>query len=133
MIEFPDEMSPQIEKVKADLLSMPGIQIHAEPHCISLNGLYLDPVSLKVIADEKEVALTLTEFNILAMMARQSGRVFTYEQISGEVCRQSQRTGDDQNSAYCLIRNLRRKIEKRSRYIHTVYGIGYKFQILSEE
>lgn len=36
------------------------------------------------------------------------------------------------SSAYCLIGSLRKKLEKdprHPRYLHTVYGVGYRFEI----
>lgn len=40
------------------------------------------------------------------------------------------------NIIYCLIRSLRKKLEpdpRHPRYIHTVRGVGYKFEVISGE
>jgi DNA-binding response OmpR family regulator len=74
------------------------------------------------------VDLTKTEFELLATMARQPGRVFTraqlLEAVRGEAVESYERAID------AHIKNIRRKIERvagEHRYIDTVFGVGYRF------
>ena len=76
----------------------------------------------------QEVRITPTEFRILAVLAREPGRVFSrsqlVEQALGYDYEGMERTVD------VHILNLRRKIEpdpNRPEYLRTVYGMGYKF------
>mgnify|MGYP000983906235 CR=1 FL=1 len=78
-------------------------------------------------ADEaapREVILTPTEFEILAALAAQPGRVFSRAQLltvaRGLAFESYERAIDSH------IRNLRRKLEP-GEYIVTVHGVGYKF------
>lgn len=74
------------------------------------------------------VELTATEFDLLVVLARHPGRVFTRAQLVESVYR-SQFEGYDR-TIDAHIKNLRRKIENDvhdPRYIQTVYGIGYRF------
>ena len=78
-------------------------------------------------AAETPLSLTPTEFRILVMLLREPGRVFNREQIIAKVFGYDfdgfDRTVDAHVSA------LRRKIEaplNKTRYIHTIYGEGYK-------
>ncbi|HUX88866.1 MAG TPA: response regulator transcription factor, partial [Chloroflexota bacterium] len=71
--------------------------------------------------------LTRTEFDILATLAAQPGRVFSRLQlldaVQGEAFEGYERTVDSH------IKNLRRKLEpepRRPRYVVTVFGVGYK-------
>lgn len=80
-----------------------------------------------VSAADTPVSLTPTEFRILVMLLREPGRVFTREQIIERVFGYDfdgfDRTVDAHVSA------LRRKLEaplNQARYIHTIYGVGYK-------
>jgi two-component system alkaline phosphatase synthesis response regulator PhoP len=75
-----------------------------------------------------EVPLTPTEFEILAALASQPGRIFSRGQLlmaARGVAFESYERAIDSH-----IRNLRRKIEpddREPRYIITVHGVGYKF------
>jgi two-component system, OmpR family, alkaline phosphatase synthesis response regulator PhoP len=94
---------------------------------LKLGELEVDTLRHTVKRGETLISLTPTEFNLLAAMVRQSGRVFTRLQLieiaQGEAFEGYERTVD------AHIKNLRRKIEpdpKHPRTILTVFGIGYK-------
>ena len=88
----------------------------------------IDVVRHRVQRGEELVELTPTEFNLLMVMARQPGRVFSRLQLLeeglGETYQGYERTID------AHIKNLRSKIEqdpKTPRYVQTVFGVGYRF------
>jgi two-component system, OmpR family, alkaline phosphatase synthesis response regulator PhoP len=74
------------------------------------------------------VDLTSSEFQLLAVMMRQPGRVFTRGQLLDSI------RGDEgesfERAVDAHVKNLRRKIEpdpRRPKRVLTVYGVGYKF------
>lgn len=76
----------------------------------------------------RPVDLTPTEFQLLATLVRQPGRIFSREQLLKAVHGVAFDGFD--RSVDSHIKNLRRKIEpdvRRPRYIQTVYGVGYRF------
>ena len=78
--------------------------------------------------DGLEIDLTFTEFEILHLLARNPGRVFSKEQIHNSVWKEPY--FGDYNIAMSHIRNIREKIEdnpSKPIYIQTVWGVGYKF------
>ena len=80
------------------------------------------------LAGEK-IHLTRSEFKLLAVLAQHPGQVFTREQLV-EHLHGAAYVGYDR-SVDSHIKNLRQKIEKDlsdPTYIHTIYGIGYKFR-----
>ena len=88
----------------------------------------LDVPRLQAKVGDRTVDLTSTEFELLALMMRQPGRVFTRGQLLDAV------RGDELESLERVIdvhvKNLRRKLEpdpRNPRYVLTVYGVGYKF------
>jgi DNA-binding response OmpR family regulator len=90
--------------------------------------LTLDVPRLKVTQGERRVELTPTEFELLATLARQPGRVFTRAQLLDAVRGVAFESYERAIDAH--IKNLRRKLEpdpREPRYILTVYGLGYKF------
>jgi DNA-binding response OmpR family regulator len=76
----------------------------------------------------RAVDLTSTEFELLAIMMRQPGRVFTRGQLLDGIRGEQVESFDRAIDAH--IKNLRRKLESDPRnpiYVLTVYGVGYKF------
>ena len=73
------------------------------------------------------VRLTPTEFRLLVLMIREPGRIFTRDQIIDRVFGYDFEGFDRTVDVH--ISSLRRKLEgacPKQRYIHTVYGVGYK-------
>ena len=76
----------------------------------------------------RRVDLTKTEFQLLATMARQPGRVFTRGQLLDAVKGVAFESYERAIDAH--IKNIRRKIEQNPRsprYVLTVFGVGYRF------
>jgi two-component system alkaline phosphatase synthesis response regulator PhoP len=76
----------------------------------------------------ESIELTATEFDLLAVLAREPGRPFTRAQLLELVYDVSYVGFDRTVDAH--IKNLRRKIEpepQNPQYILTIYGVGYKF------
>ena len=89
----------------------------------------LDRARYEVNLSDQSIALTPTEFEILAALMSQPGRIFSRAQllnaVHGMAFESYQRAIDSH------IRNLRRKLEKgddKVNYIVTVHGVGYKFE-----
>jgi two-component system alkaline phosphatase synthesis response regulator PhoP len=95
---------------------------------IRSGDLVLDRTRYLVSINSQEVGLTPTEFDILATLASQPGRIFSRAQLLNAtrgVAFESYERAIDSH-----IRNLRRKIEPaegEQHYIITVHGVGYKF------
>jgi DNA-binding response OmpR family regulator len=95
---------------------------------IRAGDLELDTAALTVTVAGQPVDLTPTEFQLLATLARQPGRIFSREQLL-EAIHGVAFDGYDR-SIDSHIKNLRRAIEpdpRQPRYIQTVYGVGYRF------
>jgi two-component system alkaline phosphatase synthesis response regulator PhoP len=88
----------------------------------------LDVPRMRAQIGTRMVELTTTEFELLAMMMRQPGRVFTRGQLLDAIRGTEAEAFERAIDAH--IKNLRRKIERDPRnpkYVITVYGVGYKF------
>jgi DNA-binding response OmpR family regulator len=76
----------------------------------------------------RRVDLTPTEFQLLATLARQPGRVFTRSQLLDAVHGVAFESYERAIDAH--VKNLRRKIEpepRAPRYLLTAFGVGYRF------
>ena len=92
-----------------------------------LGGLSVDRVKHEVLADGKPVALTPSEYNVLALLAEEPGRVFSRREIMQHLW-QSTYVGDER-ACDAHVSTLRRKIERDPSHperIVTVPAFGYK-------
>ena len=99
---------------------------------VQIAGLRIDPSARSVSREGVEINLTAKEFNLLWVLVRERGHVFSREELHEALWR-NERSG---NAAYDLrtvdvhIRRLREKLEKdpaRPVYILTKWGVGYYF------
>ena len=90
--------------------------------------LSIDITSRRIYADESEIRLTPTEFNLLATFLANDGIVLTFERILETVWGPEYKSEHHYPRIY--VSHLRRKIEpdiKNPTYIHNEYGVGYRF------
>lgn len=82
----------------------------------------------EVKVDNEHLNLTPTEYKILVTLAQKPGRVFSRLQLMNNVMGEA--FINYERSIDTHVSNLRKKVEKdpaHPNYIHTVYGIGYRF------
>jgi DNA-binding response OmpR family regulator len=94
----------------------------------TVSDLTFDVPKLQLTRGVDDIELTATEFQLLATLARQPGRVFTRAQLLDAV--HGLEVDAFERAIDTHIKNIRRKIEPETRnpiYVLTVYGIGYKF------
>jgi two-component system alkaline phosphatase synthesis response regulator PhoP len=114
-----------VARVRA-VLRRAGAEAQADG-VLQLGDLRLDRSRQTVTRGSERIELTATEFQLLAMLAAQPGRLFTRAQLLDAI-----RGGDSESFDRAIdahIKNIRRKLERdpRSpRYVLTVYGVGYK-------
>ena len=93
---------------------------------IQIYELEIDPGKRKVLAKGSHVELTFTEFQVLYLLARRPGWVFTRFKIVDLI------RGDDypvtDRSVDVQIVGLRKKLGPCGKYIETVRGVGYRFK-----
>ena len=92
------------------------------------NDIVIDLERREVIRNGKKVGMTYTEFEILQLLAKNPGRVFTKEQIYDVVWKEPY--AGDYNIVMSHISHIREKIEDDPAhpvYIQTGWGVGYKF------
>ena len=95
---------------------------------LKFDGLEIDVGNRLVRKQQREIDLTFTEFEILYLLANNSGRVFDKEQIYDIVWKEPY--SGDYNIVMSHIHNIREKIEDNPNkpiYIQTVWGVGYRF------
>ncbi len=103
------------EKEENTILRFPGLTVDLPARRVEVNG--------------NEVALTPTEFDLLALLAQSPDRVFTREVLMNKVWGYDY-LGDG-HTIDVHISALRKKIEvdPKLRYIKTVWRVGYRFEV----
>ena len=95
----------------------------------SVGGLRINDDLKEVTVDGELVRLTPIEYNILLLLMKYQGRVFSINQIY-EMIWNEEAIGAD-NTVAVHIRHIREKIEinpKEPRYLKVVWGVGYKIE-----
>ena len=102
-----------------------------DSNVFTTGGLLIDDDKKEVTVDGEIVKLTPSEYNILLLLVKNLGRVFTIDQIYESVWNESALSAD--NTVAVHIRHIREKIEinpKEPRYLKVVWGVGYKVEKL---
>ncbi len=94
-------------------------------------GLAINDETKEVTVDGELVKLTPIEYNILLLLVKNAGRVFSIDQIYQNIWNEDAIGAD--NTVAVHIRHIREKIEinpKEPRYLKVVWGVGYKVEKL---
>ena len=92
-------------------------------------GLEINDDLKKVTVDGEEVRLTPIEYNILLLLMKNKGKVYSINQIYENIWNEEAIGAD--NTVAVHIRHIREKIEinpKDPRYLKVVWGVGYKIE-----
>lgn len=92
-------------------------------------GLVVNDDLKTVTVDGEPVKLTPIEYNILVLLIKNQGKVFSIEQIYENIWNEEAIGAD--NTVAVHIRHIREKIEinpREPRYLKVVWGIGYKIE-----
>ena len=92
-----------------------------------VGGLILNDDTKQVTVDDEPVKMTPIEYNILLLLMKNQGRVFSINQIYESIWNEDAIGAD--NTVAVHIRHIREKIEinpKEPRYLTVVWGVGYK-------
>ena len=99
------------------------------PGLITVGPISMDDSAKQVTVDGEPVSLTPLEYNILLLLMKNPGRVFSTSQIY-ELVWNDPSLGSE-NTVAVHIRHLREKLEidpANPRYIKVVWGLGYKME-----
>lgn len=108
-----------------------AVQHGIEEHIYETGGLLVNDDLKEVRVDGEPVKLTPIEYNILLLLVKNQGRVFSINQIYENIWNEEAIAAD--NTVAVHIRHIREKIEinpKEPRYLKVVWGLGYKIEKL---
>ena len=100
------------------------------PQVLKVGQLEIDSGAMRVKVEGREVSTTVREFRLLHYLVRNTGRVFTRDQLLDAVWSETSYVTPRSIDVY--IRRIREKIEpqpEHPRYLKTVHGAGYRFEV----
>ena len=92
-------------------------------------GLTINDDTKEVFVDDEPIKLTPIEYNILLLLTKNAGKVFSIDEIYKQIWNEEAIGAD--NTVAVHIRHIREKIEinpREPRYLKVVWGVGYKME-----
>lgn len=104
----------------------------SQPHAqaVPSQGLVLDEHRLEVRLDGRVLVLTAVEFQLLKRLTSEPGRIFTREQLMEHMYNDHRVVSDRTIDSH--IKKLRKKLAEvwvEREFVHSVYGVGYRFEL----
>ncbi|HZG15975.1 MAG TPA: response regulator transcription factor [Candidatus Bathyarchaeia archaeon] len=128
----PFSVGELVARVKAHLARyerLIGSEVRARDE-ISIRGIRIDKLSRKVTVNDKEVAFTSKEYDLLLFLVIHPNRVFTKDDLFEKIWGFD--SLGDIATVTVHISKLREKIERnpsKPQYIETIWGVGYRFNL----
>ena len=94
---------------------------------IEAGGILLDNEAHTVSVDGKEIELSFKEFELLEYFLTNQGRALTRENILSRVWNYDYY--GDARTIDTHVKKLRAKLGDKGKYIHTIWAVGYKFEV----
>jgi len=117
-----------VARIRAVLRRTQQARAEGGPEVLRAADIEVDLPRMRVTVAGRHAELTPTEFELLATLVREPGRVFTRGQLLDAVHGWAIESYERAVDAH--VKNIRRKIERipgKPRYVLTVHGVGYRF------
>ncbi len=124
----PFGMRELVARVQAAVRRSRGGLVDDREGVIEVEGMRIDADQRRAFLENEDLCLTPTEFRLLLVLARDRGRVMTRDELQQRVWGTRPRHRD--RTVDVCIRKVREKLDQpsaRFAYIHTQYGVGYRF------
>ncbi len=94
---------------------------------IGIGALRIKPMAKQIILEDKEIIMTPKEFDLLYFLVQNPERVYSREELLNHVWGYD--FFGDLRTVDTHVKQLREKLGNYKKYIHTVWGTGYKFKV----
>ena len=121
-----------VARVKSNMrryTSLGSMAVAEDCQIYQVGGLIMNDDTKEVTVDGEAVKLTPIEYNILLLLVKNQGRVYSINQIYENIWNEDAIGAD--NTVAVHIRHIREKIEinpKEPKYLKVVWGVGYKIE-----
>ena len=117
--------SPKILVARVEAIlkrTSPGLKEQKE-----YGGIVIDPEGRTVTVDGKQIEMSLREYELLKYLVDNEGIALSRDKILNNVWNYDYY--GDSRTIDSHIKKIRHKLGKRGKYIETIRGIGYKFEV----
>jgi DNA-binding response OmpR family regulator len=125
-ISKPFDYKELLARVQARIRASEAAKNAATEHII-VGDLLIDPTERSVKYKNKFIELTLTEFDILRLLASSPAETISRKQIIDTVRQNSKKTINDR-TIDVHVRAIRKKIPEMKKHLSSVYGVGYRYE-----
>lgn len=102
----------------------------AEQQEYHYHGIRIIPERREILIDEQKIAFRPKEFDLMLFLAKSPGKVYTREQLLDQVWNYD--FMGDIRTVDVHVKKIRQKLREHGKdFIHTVWGVGYKFEVES--
>ncbi len=121
-----------VARVKSQLrryTQLGNMSQQANDQTYKCGGLTINDDTKEVWVDDDPIKLTPIEYNILLLLVKNAGKVFSIDEIYEQIWNEEAIGAD--NTVAVHIRHIREKIEinpREPRYLKVVWGVGYKIE-----
>lgn len=121
-----------IARVKSQIrryTQLGNMNLPNEEQLYKCGGLSINDDTKEVRVDDEPIKLTPIEYNILLLLVKNAGKVFSIDEIYEQIWNEEAIGAD--NTVAVHIRHIREKIEinpREPRYLKVVWGVGYKIE-----
>jgi len=121
-----------VARVKSQLrryIQLGNLNQVADEQIYKCGGLTINDDTKEVWVDDEPIRLTPIEYNILLLLVKNAGKVFSIDEIYEQIWNEEAIGAD--NTVAVHIRHIREKIEinpREPRYLKVVWGVGYKIE-----
>ena len=121
-----------VARVKSQLrryTQLGNLNQQASDEIYKCGGLTINDDNKEVFVDDELIKLTPIEYNILLLLVKNAGKVFSIDEIYEQIWNEEAIGAD--NTVAVHIRHIREKIEinpREPRYLKVVWGVGYKIE-----
>ena len=121
-----------VARVKSQLrryTQLGNMSQQANEQTFKCGGLTINDETKEVWVDDDLIKLTPIEYNILLLLVKNAGKVFSIDEIYEQIWNEEAIRAD--NTVAVHIRHIREKIEinpREPRYLKVVWGVGYKIE-----
>ncbi len=123
--------SPKILVARVEALLRRAGHEEDAVHSLEAGGIHIDVDAHQADVDGRPMQLSVKEFELLSYFIRNEGIALSREKILNSVW--DYEYYGDSRTVDTHVKKLRAKIGEKGKYIHTIWGMGYKFEVSDEE
>ena len=125
----PQELVARVKSQLRRYTQLGNLSQGSNENVYKCGGLTINDDTKEVFVDDEPIKLTPIEYNILLLLTKNAGKVFSIDEIYKQIWNEEAIGAD--NTVAVHIRHIREKIEinpREPRYLKVVWGVGYKIE-----